>query len=355
MAERTGVRRSRRPAGFTLVELLVVIAIIGILVALLLPAVQAAREAARRTQCNNNLKQIALAAHNFHDVYQKMPPGYCGTSSYGGPSYANTQWLGTLVFLLPYIEQQAIYDRIQCVKNPALPTPIASTNPWPAGAITPWWGTPVGPNGEDDWVTAQTKISGFLCPSTNPTTSTGGTSALMHCYGLDGSGTVTMAYFGGVSQLGRTSYLPSAGGLGYIPETPGVSGTTWNQWAGVFTNRVQNNMGAILDGTSNTLLFGETVGSRRVVGTVQTKQIEFSHSWMGSGPMPTAWNLRFAGNPSYNQTHNWYQFSAEHPGGVQFAFADGSIRMITWNVDRLMFRHVSGMADGRVVNDGSIQ
>ena len=89
-----GVRR-----GFTLVELLVVIAIIGILVALLLPAIQAAREAARRTQCSNHLKQLALAAHNFHDTYKALPPIVNHTE---GPTF--------FMHILPFIEQQALYD-----------------------------------------------------------------------------------------------------------------------------------------------------------------------------------------------------------------------------------------------------
>src|SRR6056297_1076372 len=90
--------------GFTLVELLVVIAIIGILVALLLPAVQAAREAARRMQCGNNLKQMALAMHNYHDTHKAFPFSYMID-----PSNLNVQSWGTR--LLPFIEQSAIYDR----------------------------------------------------------------------------------------------------------------------------------------------------------------------------------------------------------------------------------------------------
>ena len=88
-----------RSRGFTLVELLVVIAIIGILVALLLPAVQAAREAARRMSCGNNLKQIALAAHNFHDTYKMLPPI---VNHSGGPTF--------FFHILPYIEQQPLMD-----------------------------------------------------------------------------------------------------------------------------------------------------------------------------------------------------------------------------------------------------
>ena len=121
-------RRSRR-IGFTLVELLVVIAIIGVLVALLLPAVQAAREAARRMQCSNHLKQIALAAHHFHNVYQHLPPGYNGivTDDRSRPSYTqwtdaatiwSVPWLGVHAYLLPYMEQQALSDRILAELNP---------------------------------------------------------------------------------------------------------------------------------------------------------------------------------------------------------------------------------------------
>src|SRR5438477_12100565 len=99
------MRRIRR--AFTLVELLVVIAIIGVLVALLLPAVQMAREAARRSQCSNNLKQLALAVTNFHDVHGTVPPtvARAPTNSWG------TGW-GFIPFMLPYIEQQTLYDTI---------------------------------------------------------------------------------------------------------------------------------------------------------------------------------------------------------------------------------------------------
>ena len=92
--------------GFTLIELLVVIAIIGVLIALLLPAVQQAREAARRTQCNNNLKQIGLALHNYHDAYNVFPPGKKQSYQRGGDI------MSAFVYLLPHVDAQTVYDRI---------------------------------------------------------------------------------------------------------------------------------------------------------------------------------------------------------------------------------------------------
>ncbi len=100
----------RRRPGFTLVELLVVIAIIGILVALLLPAVQAAREAARRMQCTNRLKQLGLANHNYHDVYKSLPAMRCGTRRDGDNTTSNQYSMSGIVSLLPFFEQQQIYN-----------------------------------------------------------------------------------------------------------------------------------------------------------------------------------------------------------------------------------------------------
>ena len=110
----TGTVRTRRKRGFTLIELLVVIAIIAILVALLLPAVQQAREAARRTQCKNNLKQIGLALHNYHDTHGRFPPtqvmvAYLG-ANYTNPVPRNHTWMS---LILPYLEQGNLYSSIR--------------------------------------------------------------------------------------------------------------------------------------------------------------------------------------------------------------------------------------------------
>ena len=129
--------RSSRP-GFTLVELLVVIAIIGILVGLLLPAVQAAREAARRMSCSNNFKQIGLAMHNYHTAFKQIPTNGTGTrrtpSTPNGTQDCNRLFLSWLVPILPYMEQQALWDEIS---NPS--TTISrsrSARPWRS---SDWW------------------------------------------------------------------------------------------------------------------------------------------------------------------------------------------------------------------------
>jgi prepilin-type N-terminal cleavage/methylation domain-containing protein len=115
-------RIGQRYPAFTLVELLVVIAIIGILVGLFLPATQAAREAARRTQCKNNIRQLAIAAHNFHDTFNRAP------SSIRPPGLTNAPRIAGLTFLLPYIEQQNIYDQYDQSKNWSDPANVRFTS-----------------------------------------------------------------------------------------------------------------------------------------------------------------------------------------------------------------------------------
>jgi len=125
----------RRRRGFTLVELLVVIAIIGILIALLLPAVQAAREAARRSQCTNNLKQFGLALHNYHDTYKVFPPRKGGSGCAAGATTGNCERLSGFIGLLPFIEQKAMYEQIRA-GDPALGYPPGGPAAWYGWA--PW-------------------------------------------------------------------------------------------------------------------------------------------------------------------------------------------------------------------------
>jgi prepilin-type N-terminal cleavage/methylation domain-containing protein len=338
--------RGRRWSGFTLVELLVVIAIIGILVALLLPAVQSAREAARRMQCSNNLKQIALATHNFHDSYKRMPPGFLGpmadpaggyyqvgatppggTNAYGNNSEFG-QNLGILPHILPYMELSNIYDQINIDpdvrRHPGTPYR-------PREDTMAWW--------EDDpgtWDTAHTRIGHFVCPSTNPYNNTLRTGVIMETY----PGGATLWSFplgGGGDNLGRTTYLGCAGGLGDVPAWPG-----WHRYKGIFTIRSKNRMADVIDGTAHTLLFGEAAGSWTADGKEQTH----AFCWMGMGGMPTAWRIE----PDQSGKPGWWQFGSLHPGVVQFALTDGAVRSVSHTADQDMFLYVSGMGDGRVVD-----
>jgi prepilin-type N-terminal cleavage/methylation domain-containing protein len=346
MGKKSLVRRS----AFTLIELLVVIAIIGILIALLLPAVQKIREAAARMTCSNNLHQLGLAAHNYESAFGSLPPGYDGpnpntnyplvngqvdTSSNGwlndvtndprvyphfeNTKFGNPKWVGVLCYLLPYVEQGNIYSQLRTMNDSSYLGPWYAINP--------------------DWTLAHSQIKIFQCPSDQgPGSVTGGSAALMHAYApgapslpITAAGGAVMYYFGGVTDLGKSNYTGVAGpgwdnGVTYADS---AGGANYAPYTGVFTNRSKTKIEAIGDGSSNTLMFGEGLGGAK------PGPRDFQWTWMGTGAMATFQGLRTcttspAGIDSRNATEcNWASFSSNHAGGmVLFCFGDGSVRGI---------------------------
>ncbi len=304
-----------RRRGFTLVELLVVIAIIGLLIALLLPAVQAAREAGRRAQCANNLRQLGLAAHNYANVKHSMPPGYHGPpTQVVGNSTAGGSMAGVLVYCLPYMEMRQISDQV--------PRQVLDLNM----TSSPWWTSASQPC----FNLSQYKVSNFVCPSAYAGEQQAHdiTILSLHTY-WDGGGLVNLdaLAFSGTTTVGKTNYM---GVAGYIGET----GTGWDQYMGMLTRRSRTPL-PVNDGSSWTLMFGELLGDVTPQGRVQ-----YTHAWFGSATLPTGWGL--AGP----RTSGWYQFSSNHPMVVQFCFGDASVKGILRSVDFSNFVYASGKADG---------
>lgn len=326
-------RGARGRSAFTLVELLVVIAIIGVLVSLLLPAVQSAREAARRMQCTNHLKQIALATHNFHDTRNRIPPGALGppgqTASMNWGLSSTQQMVGVIPQILPYMEQTVVTDQF-------VDYLLAVDRYAASGENFFWANTAFG--------IAQTKFPTVLCPSdemgTVPPAPGGGTAiALIPFAAGPSSGSMTLVYYpvgSTADNLGRTNYLGCAGGLGKLGGGDAPA-NGWDSWAGIFLNRHQRvTLGSITDGTSNTLMFGEATGGPK------KGDRPFVFAWMGSNNMPTAWGIAPTG-------WNWWTYSAKHPGIINYALADGSVRPVNTSFQTRMLRTFAGKSDAEVL------
>lgn len=315
--------------GFTLIELLVVIAIIAILIGLLLPAVQKVREAANRSQCQNNLHQLILAAQNYHSAQNSLPPGLMGPIPISGAFNFSFPHIGCLCLLLPYLEQQNIFNLLAPMPNPS----AYQANPAAYGMNSGWWSNATYYN------MAQNKLKVFLCPSDPHPATQNGTFITLYCDATDL--TFTGGYYPNPTGalFGRTNYEPCAGAIG------SGSNPFYGVYQGAFTNLSRVSIPQIQDGTMNTIFFGETLGGSG--GPTR----DFAMSWMGAGCMATAWGLI--------QPPQWYTYGSLHTGGiVQFAFGDGSVRGIMSGVgvnfsgspDWWAWYFASGYIDGGVVN-----
>lgn len=312
----------RRRNAFTLIELLVVIAIIAILIALLVPAVQKVREAAARTQCQNNLKQITLASHGFHDTYKRLPPGYMSGS-----------YFGTLPFLLPFVEQAPLYNQLL---NTGAVLRAGAAQPWQGG----WWA-----NGGVQAV-AQAQVPIFTCPSDNPSLRS---NEWAYIYTDGPNQTVIGSSFLGFNGFGNTNYASNAGTIGKAR-----SGSGYETLCGPFYTDSQTTMVGISDGTSNTIFFGESLADTAFGFHPGGDAI----AWITAFNQATAWDLVGPGTPQ-NFGFSWYYFSSRHTGIVQFGFGDGSVRALTvfdnnppnfFSPAWWAFQYAAGMQDNNTPN-----
>ena len=288
MTSRYGYSRLVTRRGFTLVELLVVIAIIGILIALLLPAVQAAREAARRSSCSNQLKQVGLAMHNYHDTFQTFPPAF---TRYVGDG--NDGW-GWGVFIMPFLEQGPLYDQL----NPGQQRiPSATSQPL--------------------YSLCQTHVAAYRCPSD--------------------IGPPLNSYRG---NFGTSNYI----GVWGAHQDGGHHTDRGN---GMLYYSSDVTMRHVLDGTSNVLMIGERAmnNSPWRGGVYAGVRVSLGAGW--GSVMYAVWN-----SDAYrlNGTGNW-TFSSMHPGGVQFVLVDGSVRFVTETIDANTLKILAQRASGEPVSN----
>jgi prepilin-type N-terminal cleavage/methylation domain-containing protein/prepilin-type processing-associated H-X9-DG protein len=295
--------------GFTLVELLVVIAIIGVLVALLLPAVQSAREAARRMKCQNNLKQISLGLHNYHDVFGTFPPGAIKSNQ--------TSWH---VFVLPYLEQRNLYDKFV----------------FTAGAYNS------GPGQIGRGANGLIKVPFYLCPASQAEKMVSSPSPPNNPNlpdQVDGANPYTTHYYGNMGPKGASI----AGGT-YDFRNVGQGGFSQH---GIFEVESKIRIAQIADGTSNTFLVGENsyhdpqLGSRFRNWMRGTDANGTDHI-CGCRNIAVGINTRIA---ALSTTYNDIPMASHHPTGANFVLCDGSVRFVTQNIPLGIYKAI-GSRDG---------
>ena len=352
---------SRSPArGFTLIELLVVIAIIAVLIALLLPAVQSAREAARRAQCVNNLKQIALATHNYESANGSFPMGNEPTR-FVDPVYGQCgggYLFSVFAYILPFMEQGSSFASINfSIPADLYPSVTAGNNP--------------------NYTALYSSVSSYLCPSDTPAADdqlTVNYTARKQGSYAGNRGTQENLWFNWA-----VSSYPD-------PNQPYYQNCNWGGGDGMFMPSGVVKISNVTDGTSNTFFFGEQTRFPNEPANSQFSWVSLAAAWGDSyffsggvritggafvTPLPNApadttgaiLNACFAGAvlptdwlknavpPSGPclRLGQW-SFHGLHPGGVNFAFTDGSVRFIKNSINPLTYRSLGTRAGGEVVS-----
>ena len=273
----------QKRSGFTLVELLVVIAIIGILIAMLLPAVQQVREAGRRITCANHLKQIGIAVHNYESAHNNFPDGglnwYSPRSMQGSiPETAPNQNWGWLYQVLPFVEQNNLYGH------------------------------------DDDAIIKKTAVAGYFCPSRRPPTVLGGTNALNDYAGNGGLGTRDTGWSDG-----------EVGGV-IVRQTHALVG-----------------FATLTDGTSNTILAGEKAVRPDHYNTFSNSDNEgFTTGWDWD---TIRWGTQLP-IQDIDANGSEVRFGSAHSSGVNFLFCDGSTHFVGWDVSLTPYQSTIQCDDG---------
>jgi prepilin-type N-terminal cleavage/methylation domain-containing protein/prepilin-type processing-associated H-X9-DG protein len=378
---------------FTLIELLVVIAIIGVLIALLLPAVQKIREAANRTQCQNNLKQLGLAFHNYNDTFKKLPPGggigpaLAKLNKAAGDPYKYNIWGADkgswLVYTLPFMEQDNLYKNTPHKRDSTLPAP-------PDDNLMIWDWTPYDPN--YPW---PVKLPYGRCPSDSwnvdgsfVTNYAGNMGPQCMWGGGCGSGSFNTpqsfspfaVYCNGV-QTGDAhgNYVPGNLYKANDPQYPGYDASPDNGGdpnlasfggSNQYVRGIMNRQGVavrfadITDGLSNTLCLGETLPEFNAIGKFGpygSDPYEVRGWWVSDSQVAKIStiipiNYQVLDTQCSDPTHdiaNWAVadgFKSRHPGGANFVFCDGSVHFIGEQVDMWTYQRLGCRNDGKVID-----
>jgi prepilin-type N-terminal cleavage/methylation domain-containing protein/prepilin-type processing-associated H-X9-DG protein len=335
------IRTKRDVAAFTLIELLVVIAIIAVLVGLLLPAVQKVREAAARMKCSNNLKQIGLALHNYHDANNRFPAGYVDgnmNSSSTPDKDVGPGWCWAAL-LLPYVEQGNVYNQIN-------------------------FSQPIG-SGVNAAVSQQV-LAVYQCPSDS-------LQQTIPIYDSTFSTPFAMvAHSNYVGCNGWEECFYNAGGNAQGAGADGLSGALGSGGNGLFFRNSKNNVASVTDGMSNTIFVGERSGNHSPSTWTGAVTGGRCPAWMASQP-PTPYspppgaaydNADFAealvlahGNATHVPSANFPIFDADtfystHTGqGANFLFGDGSVHFLTNSIDGNTFQYLCTIAGGELATN----